>query len=115
MRLSDYKGEEALDVLADMLEPTSKIVNDDKVKDLIGKSKLELVAYVIRNHKEDVLKLMAALERKDVETFKNTVTVFTLPMKLLDIINDPDVQLLFTYQGQKGDATSSGSVSETAD
>ena len=38
--------------------------------------------------------------------------VFTLPAKILELLNDPALIQLFTYRGQTGDAISSGSASE---
>ena len=35
MRLSDFKGEAALDALADLIEPVADVAGDSKVADLI--------------------------------------------------------------------------------
>ena len=40
------------------------------------------------------------------------VNFFTLPVKILEILNDPELVKLFGLQGQTGGAISSGSVSE---
>ena len=45
-----------------------------------------------------------------VEEYK--CNVFTLPVRILELLNDPALVQLFTYQGQTGDANSSGSASE---
>ena len=56
---------------------------------------------------------MAAMDGVPVEEYK--CNVFTLPVKILELLNDPDLVQLFTYQGQTGDAKSSGSVSENTE
>ena len=56
------------------------------------------------------MKIMATMDGVPVEEYK--CNVFTLPVKILELLNDPDIVQLFTYQGQTGDAKSSGSASE---
>lgn len=114
MKLSDYKGEEALLVLADLIEPVGEIMTDKEVlKDLTkGGNKFSAIAVAIRKHTKAVIALLAALERKDPVEYAHEVTLATLPAKLLEILNDPELAQLFTSQGQTGDATSFGSASE---
>lgn len=98
MRLSEYKGEEAIEVLAEMLEPVVEIVGDNDVREAMNGNKLKLAALILKTHKHEVLQILAASERESVEEYSKKVNPFTLPMKLLEIINDPDVQLLFQSQ-----------------
>jgi hypothetical protein len=42
MKLSDYKGEEALDVLADIIEPLANIITDEDIQKLANDSKSSL-------------------------------------------------------------------------
>ena len=53
---------------------------------------------------------MATMDGVPVEEYK--CNVFTLPVKILELLNDSELIRLFTYQGQTGDANSSGSASE---
>ena len=114
MRLSDFKGEAALELLADLIEPAGEILSDKAVADAYrGKNKLKAVSIAIKNHKTAVMRIMATLDGVPVEEFK--CNVFTLPIKLMEIMNDPELGLLFGSQGQTGDATSSGSASENTE
>lgn len=96
MKLSDIKGEEALDVLADIIEPVSTMLGDPEVKKLweSGKPKLLLVKYLLKNHKEELLTTMAILDRENPETYEPSLV--DIPKKLLEILNDTEIQSLFT-------------------
>lgn len=96
MKLSEIKGEEALDVLADIIEPVSMMLADPKVKEMweSGKPKLLLVQYLLKNHKKELLTTMAIIDRENPDTYKPSLV--DIPKKLLEILNDEDVQSLFT-------------------
>jgi hypothetical protein len=59
-----------------------------------------------------VIEILAILDGADPKDYAEKVTLFTLPAKLLEIINDPDLMSLFTLQGQNKDETNSGSALE---
>ena len=59
------------------------------------------------------MQIMATIDGVPVDEYK--CNVFTLPVKILELLNDPALVQLFTYQGQTGDAKSSGSVSENTE
>lgn len=101
MKLSEIKGDAALDALADLMEPAARIFADDAVKDSIksGEPKLILAKKLIKGHKKEVIEILAILDGADPATYQ--VTLLTLPLKLLEILNDPDCANLFTLQGQK--------------
>lgn len=104
MRLSDIKGDEALDVLADILEPAAEILADEQVKVKFQEdSKLKLVSYILKNHKKNVIEIMARLDGEDPATYKYNVNLLTLPRKTLEVLNDPELVNLFTSQAQESD------------
>lgn len=113
MKLSEYRGDEALDILADIIEPVSEIFADKEVSELFKQKgvKLATVAKVIiKKHKKAVKTFLAVLERKDPETYEPTV--FELPIKLIEILNDKELISVFQSQGLTGGANSSTSVLE---
>ena len=69
MRLSDYKGEEALDVLADIIEPMTFILADEEIqkmrKEAAEKKKavpyIKFVTPAIRNHKLEIIQILASI------------------------------------------------------
>lgn len=116
MKLSDIKGEQALDVIAEIIDPLSEIAMD---KDLVrefrsGKPKLLLVKRVIKEHKSSIIKILASLELKTVDEYLETANLITMPNQLLEILNDPQMATLFFSQSQT-EETSSGSASGTTE
>ena len=102
MRLSDYKGEEALDKLAEIIEPLTAMFADSELQELAkqGGSTIKYAKPMLKNHKQEVFEILAALENEPVETYKEKVTLLTLPVKFLEFFNDPEVQALFPSQSQ---------------
>lgn len=112
-KLSDIKGEAALDVLADIMGPAMEILSDPDVKKAFkAKKKVEGVALAIKKHKRAVVSILAAINQQSPEEFMASVNIVTLPLTVLDLMNDPDLASLFTLQGQKKGETASGSATE---
>jgi hypothetical protein len=116
MKLSEYKGEKALDMLADLIEPATAIMADKEISNAVKANlpKIKIVKTAIKNHKPEVIEIMAILDGADPKDYAEKVTLFTLPAKLLEILNDPDLTSLFTSQGQKIE-TLSGSATESTE
>ena len=110
MKLSEYHGEEALDLLADLIEPAGEIMSDKEIGEVFKKNRFKAIGLAIKNHKKAVMQIMATMDGVPVDEYK--CNVFTLPVKILELLNDSELIRLFTYQGQTGDANSSGSASE---
>ena len=94
-KLSEIKGEEALDVLAEIIEPAAEIFSDENVKNAVKteKNKAKAVKIILKDHKKAILALMAALEEKPVEEYKPTL--LALPALIIGVLNDPELQSLF--------------------
>jgi hypothetical protein len=115
MKLSDYKGEKALDVLANMLEPATEILADNEVANGIkrGDIPVKIVKVAIQRHKRAVIELLAALNDMPPDEYAEQVSLLTLPKQLLELMNDEDVQSLFSSRGQMTEAQFSGSAMES--
>lgn len=108
MRLSDIKGEEALDMLADILEPLTEIAQDKEFTGNLGRNTGKAIKHVLKEHKKAIITMLAVINREDVETYQPSL--LTLPALLLDIFNDEEVIRLFQSQVQI--PTSSGLATE---
>lgn len=113
MKLSEYQGEAALDILADLIDPVGEIMTDKEIGEVFKKNRFKAIGLAIKKHKKAVIQIMATMDGVPVEEYK--CNVFTLPVKILELLNDPDIVQLFTYQGQTGGANSSGSASENTE
>ena len=112
MKLSDLKGEAALEALADIIDPAIEILADkEMVKAFKTKPRIEIIKMAIKRHKKAVLTILAALDGETPETYE--VNILSLPKKMLEVFNDPELQSLFSSQSQT--ATSFGSASENTE
>lgn len=113
MKLSEYKDEQAIDLLADIIEPATEIMADAEVKKMFKEkaSKVAAIKYAIKNHKSAVMEILAALDGVPVEEYH--CNVFTLPMKCLEILSDEDLISFFTSAAQTMEVKPSGSPTES--
>ena len=111
-KLSEYKDEEALDLLADILEPAIKIFADpDFARAMMADKRMTAIKVAVKSHKHEVMEILAAMDGVPVNEYH--CNVLTLPMRLLDIMNDEGLKAVFTSQVQeKKESTSSGPVTE---
>lgn len=112
-----YKGEQSLDILVEIMEPAALIMADKEVAEL-GKSKspiIKIVKAAIKNHKKEVIEILAALEGETPEEYAEKMNILTVPKKLLEILNDPDLMSFFTSQGQMSEASSLSASESTTE
>lgn len=114
MKLSEYRGEDAIELLADILEPTSSILADAEIIALIrgGGKKIDGVKIALKRYKREVLEILAVLEGEPVDIFAEKCNILTLPAKLLEILNDDELVSFFISQLQNEDSAHSGAVTE---
>lgn len=111
MKLSEIQGEAAFDVLADILEPVTTIISDPKFKELIASgNRLDTVKYLLHNQKKPIMWIMAVIDGEDPETYKPNL--LTIPIKLVELLNDDAVIDLFTAAAPNTPPDSSGSATE---
>ena len=93
-KLSEIKGEEALDVLAEIIEPAAQIFTDENVKEALKSgSRIKAVKIILKDHKKAIITLMATLEETPVEEYKPTL--LALPALIIGVLNDPELNSLF--------------------
>ena len=106
MKLSEIKGEQAIEVIADLIEPITNIATDKNCADAFnatqkeGETKEETAArhikekipYLMKAHKKDVAKIVGILEGKDPEEL-NILQIFTA---VIELLNDKALMQLFS-------------------
>jgi len=113
MNLSKIKGERAIEVLADLIDPIATISQDMLFRTAIQTNRLEGIKYLLKNHKTTVLYILAILNEEDPETYQPNL--LEIPVMLLDFFNDPTVSQLFGLQDQITEKTSSGPATENTE
>ena len=105
MKLTEIKGERAIEAIADLIDPISVMANDKKFRNLLeSDQKVRAAKYLLKNHPKDVLLCMAILNNEDPKTYQPNI--LALPKMLLELLNSPELVELF-YSGET--VTSSGS------
>lgn len=113
MKLSEYENEEALDLLADIIEPVGKIFADTKMQELKDKPLIELVQYVLKNYKSEIMQVLARLDNVPLEDYH--CNAFTLPKKIAEFYSDAVAMDFFGSSVQSMVSTASGSVTENTE
>lgn len=117
MRLSDIRGERVLDVIAELVEPVASIAQDSKVRDgLTAKQTdgataqeqllnriVQLVPYLLKEHKHDLLRILAALEGVTVEQYAESLTLGKLVADVTEALTDDAFTSFFGSQAQTAD------------
>ena len=116
MRLSEIKGEDAIDVIAEILEPAATILADPEVKASMESKKpyILIAKTILKRQKKAILEVLAILDRKNPEEFKPSL--IELPIMLVhlleDIAENKELASLFHSQNPMMGSVSSGSVTE---
>lgn len=112
--LSDYTGEEAIDLWCDLLEPISRVISDVEVARVIRahKSYMDIAKVILKKHKKDVEEVLLRIDDTPV-TGLNIVT--RLVSLLSDIGKNEEVETFFRYAEQTKTEESSGSAMENTE
>ena len=105
-KLSEIKGEDALDVLSDLIDPLYEFSTDQKFLSLIRKGDYKTaIQHVIKTHKKALLTALAVIEGENPDDYDPPL--IRLPAMLVELFNDPELISLFPSQQT---VTSSGSA-----
>lgn len=113
MKLSEFRDDAALDLIADIIEPATEILADPAIKEAFSRSKMAAIKVAIKSHKNAIREIVARLDGKNPEEYH--FTALSLPVKLLTLLNDPELQQLFTLSGQTEGENACSSASENTE
>lgn len=111
MRLSEIKGTDAIDVIADIIDPVTVILADKEIQEAIETKKpyLLIAKTILKNQKEAILEVLAVLHKENPKEFKPSL--IELPIMLVqlvqDVMNNKELVDLFQLQGVKTASVSS--------
>jgi hypothetical protein len=88
MKLSDYKNEEAIEVIADIMMPLSVIFTDEEIKK--EKNRMKAIAKALKKYKKEVIQILARIDGVPVDKYE--CNAITLPIKVVEVLNEPDIQ-----------------------
>ena len=115
MKLSDFKDERGVEVVAKLLVPVCTIAANPANAEAKTKckNKLEFASAMLQNNPAEVKAMLAILNDVDPEEYHcNGATVM---LGLLEMLADTEVMRLFGLQSKMTGQTCSGSQSETTE
>ena len=114
-KLSDYKDDEAIELWADLLEPLTMILVDEKIRQVIqsGNPKILIAREILKAHKKEATEILL---RIDPEPLNGLNIILRLIALLADIGEYPEIRSFFGYAEQaKTDSVSGGSPTESTE
>jgi hypothetical protein len=111
MKLSEFKDEKAIEVVANLLEPIANIAKNQANQAAKGGTKLEIASAMLKNNAKDVMTMLAILADEDPETYHCSAA--TVLADVLNMLTDTELMQLFGLQSKT--AASSGSASESTE
>ena len=106
MRLSEFKKEKAIEVVANLLIPIGNIVANPANEEAKDGGVLKFASEMLKNNTKDAMEILAILADEPVESY--TCTGVTVLKDMLTVLSDPDLLELFGLQSQT--QTSAGSA-----
>ena len=115
MKLLTATGEEAFELMADLIDPISDIAADaDILRCYKTNQKMKAIKFAMKKHPKTMTEIMAICEGVPVSEYKKTAPEMLIDV--LTVVNHPTVAVLFTSQAQDvNSVTSSGSVTENTE
>lgn len=115
MRLSDFKDEKAIEVVADLIDPISRMAQVVKAERDGSKNKnitqAQLVGIALKKCKKEAIEMFAILN--DIPKDKYHCNGATILGDVMNMFSDPQLLQLFGLQSKI--PTSSGSASESTE
>lgn len=112
---SDFKGDDAIDLWADLLEPITKVISDPEVKKVVtsGKSKIIIAKELCKGHKQEVTEILQRIDDTPIDGLN-------LMIRLIDILEDigeqPEIKSFFgSAAEEQTEIESSGSPMESTE
>lgn len=106
-KLSDYKGAEAIELWADLIDPLSDILADKNVAKTVksGKPKMIIAKEIIKAHKDNAVKILLRIDDTPIDGFNLILRLATL---LAEIGENEEAKSFFGYaeQAKEKDASS---------
>lgn len=114
-KLSDYQGEEAIDLWADLFEPLSDILTDKNVASMVkrGDNKILIAKEILKSHKKSAEAIMIRIDPTPLNGLNIVLRLIEL---LKEIGSNEDIKSFFGYAEQaKMENESSGSPMENTE
>lgn len=99
-KLSDYKGDEAIELWADLIDPLTTILTDKEIAEVVksGEPKVKIAKIILKAHANEAVEI---LERIDDTPVDGMNIVLRLVSLINEIGRNEDVKSFFGYAEQE--------------
>lgn len=114
-RLSDYKGDEAIELWADLLDPISEILTDKEVALATkqGQAPIKIAKLILKSHKIEAADILLRIDPEPLDGFNIIMRLVNL---LAEIGENSEIKSFFGYAAQERmENESGGSVMENTE
>lgn len=130
MKLSDIKGDRVLDVIADIIDPIANIAQDKDVaamferkavpegmgaRDFFAKRMRKGMPILLKNHKADIIAVMAAIEGVTPGQYAASLDLPKLFTDVMELVTDDALLDFLSSSGTGKDADAPGAASESSE
>lgn len=112
-KLSDYTGDEAIELWADLIDPIAIVLSDKKIAVTIksGKPKMQIAKEILKDHKKEATEILLRIDPSPIDGLNIVLRLINL---LTEIGENEDIKSFFGFAEQaKMNAASSGYVTES--
>ena len=113
--LSDYKGEEAIELWADLLDPLSAILGDKEfTSGLKGKAPLMMAKEILKKYKNEAVEILTRIDPEPIDGMNILLRLVSL---LADIGRNKEIMVFFgsAVQEISGSESSGSAMVNTED
>lgn len=111
MKLSEFRDEKGIEVVAKLLVPISNIAKNKDTATAKSGGMAEFASAMLRNNPKDVMNMLAILNGKDPAEYHCSAA--SVLVDVFDMLNDPELLQLFGARSET--RASSGSASESTE
>lgn len=99
-KLTDYQGDEAIELWADILDPLTEILTDEKVRDAVqdGKSKMDIIKTILHLHKKEATKILLRIDPSPLDGLN---IILRLKAIITDFSENDEIKSFFVSSGQE--------------
>lgn len=112
--LSDYKGEEAIELWADLLEPVNTIMGDEEVVKIIKsnkKSPMQKASAILKSHRKEAEDILLRIDPSPLNGLNIVIRLVSI---IVELGKNDDIRDFFGFAEQvQTDNESSGDVTES--
>ena len=112
-KLSDYKGEEAIELWGDLLEPLTKIIGDEEIRNTVQskKPKILIAKTILAKHKKEATEILLRIDPTPIDGLNIVLRLVSI---ISEIGENEEITTFFEF-AEQAKKESSGSVTENTE